>query len=197
DQAVPHAFRRLDELRHAYPGKRIVVAEFGWPSNGANELGAKADPILQGQVIREFLAETRRRGIEYNVVEAFDQPWKDFENHGVGPYWGVFDADRQIKFSLTGPVEEQTDRPLAGASLAAGLMLTLLGLLRRRVTFGHALAYALAAHALGVGLVMAVAYPFLNYMNGGIWVMWGLGPLPGRGPRCRSIFRPIASRPRC
>ncbi|KAF0143216.1 MAG: glycosyl transferase, partial [Rhodospirillaceae bacterium] len=175
EQAVSYALTQLDELRRTYPGKRIVVAEFGWPSNGANKFKAKADPVLQGQVIRQFLAEAHRRGIEYNVVEAFDQPWKNSENHGVGPYWGIFNADRQIKFPLTGVVENRTNRLLAVASLVVGFALTIAGLRRRRATFGHAFAYATAANALGVGLVMAGAYPFLNYMNWGIWIMWGLG----------------------
>ena len=42
-------------------------------------------------------------GMEYNIVEAIDQPWKFFEG-GVGPYWGILDANRVPKFSWTGPI---------------------------------------------------------------------------------------------
>lgn len=176
-QAVAYALNRLDELRRTYPGKRIVIAEFGWPSNGANKFGAKADQVLQGQVIREFLTEIRRRGIEYNIVEAFDQPWKDFEGHGVGPYWGIFNANREIKFPLTGLVEDSTDRYLSIASLIIGLIFTVIGLVQRNVTPGQAFLYATAANVLGVGVVLAAAYPFLHYMNLGVWFMWGVGNL--------------------
>ena len=34
--AVDQAIRIYDKLRQAYPGKRIVIAEFGWPSAGYN-----------------------------------------------------------------------------------------------------------------------------------------------------------------
>ena len=36
NQAVDHTIHIYDQLRRAYPGKRIVIAEFGWPSAGYN-----------------------------------------------------------------------------------------------------------------------------------------------------------------
>ena len=57
-------------------------------------------------------------GIDYNIVEAIDQPWKIFEG-GVGPYWGLFDASRQPKFSWTGPITNPDHWKLAGIALAA------------------------------------------------------------------------------
>ena len=41
-------------------------------------------------------------GIDYNIVEAIDQPWKTYEG-GVGPYWGIFDASRQAEILLDRP----------------------------------------------------------------------------------------------
>jgi cellulose synthase/poly-beta-1,6-N-acetylglucosamine synthase-like glycosyltransferase len=38
-------------------------------------------------------------------MEAFDQPWKGkSQEGGVGAYWGVYNADRQPKFSFTQPI---------------------------------------------------------------------------------------------
>src|SRR3712207_7426712 len=37
---------------------------------------------------------------DYNIIEAFDQPWKTHEG-SVGPYWGLFDAARVAKFLWT------------------------------------------------------------------------------------------------
>ncbi len=176
EQTVSYALERLDDLRRAYPGKRIVVAEFGWPSNGYNRKDAVPGALDQAKIIRDFMVEADRRGIEYNIVEAFDQPWKTQEG-SVGGYWGMFDTDRQAKFALTGTVDESRDGPVAAGAVAFGVVLTLLGLWRRRPTFAHALAYSVAAHALGLGLVMAVVYPFQNYMTPSVWVMWGVGVL--------------------
>ena len=90
-QAVEWGVSHYDELRRDYPGKRIVVAEFGWPSAGYNY--QKSDPgrIEQATVLRDFTARAEAYGIDYNLIEAFDQPWKTNEG-SVGAYWGVFDA---------------------------------------------------------------------------------------------------------
>jgi cellulose synthase/poly-beta-1,6-N-acetylglucosamine synthase-like glycosyltransferase len=64
---------------------------------------------------------------------------------------------------------------MALAALGFGAALTLFGLLRRRPTFGHALAYGLAANAMGAGIAMAAAYPFTHYMTVGASIMWAVG----------------------
>ena len=176
EQAVSYTLERVDLLRKTYPGKRIVVAEFGWPSQGYNRLDAIPGPLLQAQIIRDFVAEAERRGIEYNIVEAFDQTWKTNEG-SVGAYWGLFDADRNAKFPLTGLVETHNVVWKATAGLAIGLVLSMLGLRYRRPTLGHALAFAVCANALAFGMAAALAYPFENYMNFGMCVMWIIGVL--------------------
>ena len=173
--AVDYALLRYDELRRAFPGKKIVIAEFGWPSQGYNNRDATTGKALQADVVRRFIAEVRDRGIYYNVIEAFDQPWKTAEG-SVGPYWGIFDAKGKAKFTLAGPIAPPaTYRTMAGAALAFGAALTVFGLIRRRPTFGHALAYGLAANAMGAGVAMAAAYPFTHYMTVGASIMWAAG----------------------
>ena len=88
-----------ERLRQAYPGKRIVIAEFGWPSAGLNRQDAVPSPLTQAEIVRDFVARADAMGIDYSIVEAFDQPWKTNEG-SVGPYWGIFDADRSPKFAL-------------------------------------------------------------------------------------------------
>src|SRR5262249_29354234 len=101
--AVDDAIGAYNLLRERYPGKRIVIGEFGWPSGGYNLKSANPGRIEQAQVLREFVARAEALGIDYNIIEATDQPWKVDEG-SVGPYWGIFDADRRPKFSWTGPV---------------------------------------------------------------------------------------------
>ncbi|MBK8175024.1 MAG: glycosyltransferase [Rhodospirillales bacterium] len=176
DKAVSYTLEKIDLLRKTYPGKRIVVAEFGWPSQGYNRLDAVPGRLIQAEVIRDFIAEAERQGIEYNIVEAFDQTWKVNEG-SVGAYWGLFDADRVAKFPLTGLVQTHDVPWKAAAGLAIGLLLTAGGLSFRRPSFGHALAFALCANALAFGIAAALAYPFSHYMTFGIGVMWGVGVL--------------------
>ena len=174
DIALRYAFDRYEDLRQAYPGKRIVIAEFGWPSRGYNRNGATPRLQSQADIIRGFLAEAHQRGIYYNIIEAFDQPWKTAEG-SVGPYWGLFTDAGTPKFKMVGRVAPKEHRVLGIAAVIVGLGLTVLGLRRRNPTPGHALAYAAAANAMGAGLALAAAYPFTHYMHFGAWVMWIMG----------------------
>jgi exo-beta-1,3-glucanase (GH17 family)/cellulose synthase/poly-beta-1,6-N-acetylglucosamine synthase-like glycosyltransferase len=173
EDAVKYTLEKLDLLRATYPGKRIVLAEFGWPSQGYNNRAAVPGQLSEATIVRDFLVEAQRRGIEYNLVEAFDQVWKTNEG-SVGAYWGIFNADRELKFPLTGLINDDAVYWKGALALALGLALTMLGLYRRRVTFAHALAFAVAANAMGAGLALAFAYPFDNYMNTGTTIMWSV-----------------------
>src|SRR5712671_6411385 len=78
-QAVDQAVYIYGMLRDKFPGKRIVIAEFGWPSAGYNLKNAVPGPFEQAAVLRNFVTRAESIGMEYNIVEAIDQPWKFFE----------------------------------------------------------------------------------------------------------------------
>src|SRR5258708_7241128 len=84
-QAVDQAFSIYGLLGKQFQGKRIVIAEFGWPSAGYNLKGAEPGTFEQAVVLRNFVTRAEAIQIEYNIVEAIDQPWEFFEA-GVGPY---------------------------------------------------------------------------------------------------------------
>ena len=169
---VATALSRYGRLRAAFPGKRIVIAEFGWPSAKFNRGPAKASLINEAAVVRGFVAVAAARGIEYNVIEAFDQPWKTNEGP-VGAYWGIFDADRHLKFALTGPVVPD---PLWSGKAAAGILsgaAIAAWFLRRRDTgVAQALAISAGAQATGFGLARAMAAPLESYGSPGLMLAW-------------------------
>lgn len=172
--AVSYAFERYREVLDTFPGKDAIIAEFGWPSRGYRNRDAGPDPMTQATIIRKFVSEASRHGIGYNLMEAFDQPWKTMEG-SVGPYWGVFDHDGNAKFSLAGAVEQPEQWRRGILALILGAVMTVLWLMTRRPTFGHALAMAIAANALAAAVGVALLYPFENYLNVGSAIAWGLG----------------------
>src|SRR5262249_50554472 len=147
-QAVDKTIEFYTKLRQAHPGKRIVIAEFGWPSAGYNMLKADPGRIEQASVLREFVSRAEAYGIDYNIIEAFDQPWKTHEG-GVGMYWGVFDAARHPKFAWTGVVSDPDHWKVGAVAVLLGLLLSLPLLARRAATFGEAATLAVAANAVG------------------------------------------------
>lgn len=163
-------------VQKIHPNKKIVIGETGWPSHGYNN--RKAVPSLKNQAmaIRGFVNLANERGWHYNIIEAFDQQWKGYDEGNVGQYWGIFTSNRELKFQLNGDIElNQYWLYQMIAATILGAIITLLGLRNQRVNISHALAYAITAQGMAFGIVMAAIYPFINYMNFGMWVMWGMG----------------------
>lgn len=104
EHAVDYAIQRYNELINAYPRKKIVITEIGWPSRGPDIGGAQASEVNQARFVREFLAKTAYENYDYYLMEAFDQPWKQQIEGWAGAYWGMFDANRHAKYSLKGAV---------------------------------------------------------------------------------------------
>ena len=128
EDSVDFVLERARELKKQFPKKPLLLAEVGWPSNGRTRGGAEADQAEQAIYLRTLVNKLNAKGFNYFVIEAFDQPWKAGEEGAVGAYWGVYNAARQPKFPLTGPVVEIPQwRLLASASgILALLALALL-----------------------------------------------------------------------
>ncbi|HKM18892.1 MAG TPA: glycosyltransferase family 2 protein [Aliarcobacter sp.] len=159
-----------------FPNRKIVIGETGWPSHGYNNNSAIPSIKNQAQAIRGFVNLAHEKGWHYNIIEALDQPWKGYDEGNVGQYWGIFSTSRALKFQLAGEVElNQYWLYQMIAAIIIGALLTLFGLKNQRVNISHAFAYAIAAQGMAFGIVMAAIYPFVNYMNFGMWIMWGMG----------------------
>ncbi|MGB7077821.1 MAG: glycosyltransferase [Xanthobacteraceae bacterium] len=172
--AVDHTIEFYDKLRQMHPGKRIVIAEFGWPSAGYNFHQAVPGRMQQAQVVRDFVNRAESYGIDYNIVEAIDQPWKTMEG-GVGPYWGLFDANRQPKFAWTGPITDPDYPKQAGLAVLFGLLLSLPILAMAGVSFSQALLLAVSANAIGAWGSAIVAFWKGHYFVPGAAFALGLG----------------------
>src|ERR1700728_4156043 len=147
-QAVDYTVEFYDHLRRALPGKRIVIAEFGWPSAGYNMHAANPGRIEQAVVLRQFVSAAEAYGIDYNIIEAMDQPWKTSEG-SVGSYWGILDAARAPKFSWSGPISDPDYGKRASLAVLLGLLLSLPILAMSAVTVTQALLLAASANLAG------------------------------------------------
>ena len=174
DKVVGQTIEFYDKLRRVHPGKRIVIAEFGWPSAGYNMLRAYPGRIDQATILRDFVSRADAYGIDYNVIEAFDQPWKTNEG-SVGMYWGVFDAARQPKFSWVGLATDPEHWRTAGLALLLGLLLSLPVLARSRVTAGEAFTLAIAANAAAAWFALVFAFWETHYFVPGSAFALALG----------------------
>jgi exo-beta-1,3-glucanase (GH17 family) len=149
ERAVNHVVQTLARVRAAFPGRDVFVGEAGWPSKGRRREGAVPSLVNQARFVRELANAAAPQRMRYNVIEAFDQPWKRRLEGTVGGFWGVLDAAGREKFPLRGALIEDPSwrQGLVAAGLGA-LLFAFAGVAARSRWRGIVL-LALAGAALG------------------------------------------------
>lgn len=174
-KTVDTTFEEYDNLVEKYPGKPVWIAEFGWPSGRFNKKLATTSIGTEATIIREFVTQAEARHVRYNIVEAFDQPWKINEGD-VGPYWGIMDANRTLKFPLVGEVINDPfwqSKVLFGSLL--GVFLTIGFMFKRNQPIVEKFGIAVSGQLVG-GLISAVALePMTRYATTGLLASWVIG----------------------
>ncbi len=124
EAAVPHVLDVYQHVVEKFPGKRIMIGETGWPSAGRMRGPAKPGRVEQARFIREWVTAATARSIDYNLIEAFDQPWKRRLEGAMGGHWGFLDSAGAQKFPWRGSVVGKPGALLAtlcGLGLLAGV----------------------------------------------------------------------------
>jgi glucan 1,3-beta-glucosidase len=124
EHAVRHVADVYAQMRRAFPGKQVMIGETGWPSRGRPRREAAPGVVNEARYLREFLAYAAKVRMPYNVIEAFDQPWKRVQEGTVGGYWGIFDVHARPKFPMRGPVVEEPRWWLGWLAAALGALLS-------------------------------------------------------------------------
>lgn len=160
EDAVGHVSHIYQHVKRELADKTIMIGESGWPSRGRQRQGAVPSLVNQARFIREFAVRADLEHIPYNVIEAFDQPWKRILEGAVGGYWGLYDAGAAVKFPFRGPVPEAPQWWYMSAGV--GLVLFAASLRRWRTLSG-------AGECLALGLI-SVAAGGAYYQA--CWEMW-------------------------
>ncbi|MDD2652997.1 MAG: glycosyl hydrolase [Sulfurimonas sp.] len=127
DQSIGHLADVRGEVTALLKDKKILIGETGWPSEGRAREDAIPSKINQALFVREFVALAQRERWNYNIIEAFDQPWKRVSEGAVGGFWGLFDKDRVDKHVFGGDVSNFVNyKLLALCSVTLILLFSLL-----------------------------------------------------------------------
>lgn len=78
DKSIGYLEGEYALMKNLFPKKEIFVAETGWPSNGVDRGPSEANLLAQATYVRTVSKYLEERKIRYNIIEAFDQPWKIF-----------------------------------------------------------------------------------------------------------------------
>lgn len=94
EQAMMAVHARWLELMSAAAGKRIVISEIGWPSNGPAHGAAVPTPENAARFFLEATTWARSNGADFFWFSATDEAWKANTAEGeVGRHWGLWLAD--------------------------------------------------------------------------------------------------------
>ena len=155
EQAAGHVSHIYQRAKDALQGTPVMIGETGWPSYGRQRQGAAPGLVNQARFIREFAVRARLENMDYNVIEAFDQPWKRKEEGAAGGYWGLYDSQGEPKFPFQGAVAEAPGWSRAAFAAMAGVFLALLVWRRRGLGVDSVLALAAVSAAGGGALAAA------------------------------------------
>ncbi len=155
DGSMAHILAVYRKVKQAFPDKPILIGEVGWPSAGRDREEASPGRVMQAKFLSAFTRLAKDNDLDYNIVEALDQPWKTKLEGTVGGNWGIVDAARHPKFDASGWVTEHPKWWLGWLGAAAlGAAMTLLAL---RHWPGVPAAVGLAFLAQGLASLLAVS----------------------------------------
>ena len=136
ENAPAHVERIVNQVQQEAntlaPGKSILIGESGWPSEGKQRGRSIPSVVNEARFIRDFIAVANKNGFDYNIVEAFNQPWKAAFEGIIGANWGLYDSDRNQMFPLTGEVQENPAW-LTSFLMQTGLFLLVVLLVRKQL----------------------------------------------------------------
>lgn len=79
-------------------GKKVIISETGWPSQGSNLEGAYPSYENYLKYFMNMQKWAQEDDIEIFYFSSFDESWKVGAEGDVGAYWGLWDKDEQLKF---------------------------------------------------------------------------------------------------
>lgn len=98
EYALDHMKSMFDSAKYAGQGKRIIITETGWPSEGGSLRGAIANNENAMRYFIDTQVWCNQNRIESFYFSSFDESWKVGPEGDVGAYWGLWDKHEQLKF---------------------------------------------------------------------------------------------------
>lgn len=98
EYSLPHMQSMFGSASDAGRGKRVIITETGWPSEGGSLKGAIASDDNAMKYFIETQLWANQNNIETFYFSSFDESWKVGPEGEVGAYWGLWDKNEKLKF---------------------------------------------------------------------------------------------------
>lgn len=98
DNSLAHMQAMFGQATHAANGKKVIITETGWPSEGGSLRGAFSS---QENAMKYFINSqvwSAKADVEMFYFSSFDESWKVGAEGDVGAYWGIWDKNEKLKY---------------------------------------------------------------------------------------------------
>jgi len=164
----------LTQISKRYPDKPLAIGEIGWPTFGRSRKAAIPGIQEQARLIGEVHALAQKMQLDYNIIEAFDQPWKGITEGSAGAYWGLFSAEREPKHEqgVTGDKYPNWQRWFALSALGALIFSFVIVIkAKKQLTTRLLLGVSVTSYFLLSTVVLSGLY--LSYTQA-VWIKWAI-----------------------
>ena len=98
NQATLYLKHMYAETKNIAQGKRVIITETGWPSQGGNTkdaLPSEENAMKYFINVNEWI---KQDDIEMYYFSSFDESWKAHHEGYVGKGWGIWDKNEKLKY---------------------------------------------------------------------------------------------------
>jgi len=98
EYSLNHMQQMYGQASDAGQGKKVIITETGWPSQGEGLKGAHPSAVNAMKYFIDTQVWSQKNNIEVFYFSSFDEAWKIGDEGDVGAYWGLWDKDGKLKF---------------------------------------------------------------------------------------------------
>lgn len=98
DYSLQHMNSMYHQALEAGKGKKVIITETGWPSQGQSLRGAEPSRISALKYFIHTHLWAQAKGIETFYFSSFDESWKTGPEGDVGAHWGIWDKNEKLKY---------------------------------------------------------------------------------------------------
>lgn len=100
DYSLAYLKNMMEVTQAIAMGKKVIIAETGWPSKGENVEEAIPSELNAMKYFITTQEWAKNNAIELFYFSSFDESWKVKQEGTVGAAWGIWNKDEKLKFEL-------------------------------------------------------------------------------------------------